>query len=172
MRRKLPLINVFFVLLAACLIVGCSSIPNSGNSSDVSEITLSNGGGQMVYWYKFVFKRDGTARYEGDVAPEYRGEAKSFGTSVKEGERVKYRGTITPEQFDALARLVYDKDFFSMKVDNGGVLGAPQTTTGVVSSGKRKEVFNQTGQGGEKLAEIENAIGTAANQIKWEKDVK
>lgn len=75
-------------------------------------------------------------------------------------------------QFESLVKLVNDNDFFSMKDDNGGVAGAPQTTTGVVNAGSRKEVRNQIGQGGEKLAEIEQAISRTADQIKWEKGLK
>jgi hypothetical protein len=171
MRRKLPLASVLLTLLT-CLGAACSSLSenkNSAASDGVSEITLSNGGGQMNYWYRITLRHDGTAEYLGDVSPERRRENKPFGQSTKENERVKYRGSLTQTQFETLAKLVTDNGFFSMKENDAGIADAPQTTTGVVRSGTRKEIRDQMGQGGEKLTEIEQAIARTADQIKWER---
>lgn len=174
MRMKLSFVIVFFVLLTVCLSAGCSSTPENKNSpasnSDISEISLSGGGGQMNYWYQIILRKDGTAKYLGDVSPGRRGENKPSGQSTKKDERVRYSGTLSQTQFETLVKMINDNGFFSMKEDNGGIADAPQTTTGVINFGKRKEVRNQRGQGGEKLTEIENAISRTADQINWALD--
>jgi hypothetical protein len=152
-----------FALFVALSIPGCRSV----SSPNISEISLGNGGGQMAFWYKIVFRKDGSAEYLGDVPPEMRrGAANSGNRGV---ERVKYYGKISATQFDELVRLINANGFFLLKDDYGGVMGAVQTTTTVLYDGGRKEVSNQIGQGGEKLSEIERAIDRAADEIKWTK---
>jgi hypothetical protein len=53
-----------------------------------------------------------------------------------------------------------------------GYLDAPLTTTGITFAGGRKEVSDQMGARGEKLAEINRALELAAGQIKWEPEAK
>ncbi|MGB7070741.1 MAG: hypothetical protein WBD22_14705 [Pyrinomonadaceae bacterium] len=176
MTIKLSFVIAVSICLTVCLTAGCSSLLKNkdfdASNSGIFEITLSNGGGQMNYWFQIILRKDGTAEYLGDVSPDRRSENRSFGQSTKEIQRVKYRGKLPQAQFEMLVKLINDNHFFSMREDNGGVMDAPQTTTGVVKSGTRKEVHNQLGQGGEKLAKIEHAISRATDQIKWEEELK
>ncbi len=159
---RLTLIRRFTgIVFVALSMLGCASV----SSPNISEISLGNGGGKVTFWYKIVLRKDGSAEYLGDVPPEMRrGTAAS---SSRSKERVAYRGTIPPEQFERLAILMKANGFFELKNDYGGVMDAVQTTTGVVFDGGRKEVSNQIGQGGEKLAEIERAIEGSADKIAW-----
>jgi hypothetical protein len=153
-------------VLLAFLLASCSSESSPG----ISEISLRNGGGQLVYWYQIVLRKDGTAEYLGDVGPERRRESKPFSNALDKGaERVKYRGRISQEQFNELEKLITRNGFFSLKDNYDGVSDAVQTTTSVVYSKGRKEVNNQIGQGGEKLSEIESTINRMADQIAWTK---
>ena len=160
---------VLLYFAAACIFfAGCSYI-SAPDATEIAEISLNNGGGQMSYGYRITFRRDGTAEYEGSVPPDERGKQKPSGTFPK--EKLFYRGAIKPEQFDALARLIKENGFFSMPARFGGIhTGGDQTTTAVaLSGGNRKEVSAQHGQGDEKLSVIELNISQTANQIKWEK---
>lgn len=162
MRSSAKAFNLFLVLL-------CTSC-SSARSPDISEVSLRSGGGQLSYWYQIVVRKDGTAEYLGDVSPERRRQPKSFDDVPGEGaKRLMYRGRISPEQFNELAKLIIKNDFFSLKDDYGGVADAVQTTTSVVYSGGRKEVNNQIGRGGEKLSEIERTVEKVADQITWAK---
>ncbi|MDT4969536.1 MAG: hypothetical protein QOJ64_4273 [Acidobacteriota bacterium] len=155
---------IAFNLFVAIFITGCTSAP----SPDISEVSFRSGGGQLSYWYQIVVRKDGTAEYLGDVSPERRRGPKSFDDVPGEGaKRVMYRGRISPEQFNELAKVIIKNDFFSLKDNYGGVADAVQTTTSVVYCGGRKEVSNQIGQGGEKLTEIERAIEQVADHIAW-----
>ena len=147
-----------FVLFVAVSILGCASV----KSRQISEISLGNGGGPMAFWYNIVLRKDGSAEYLGDVPPRMRRGTANAGN--RGAERVRYDGKISPAQFGEIVRLINANGFFALKEDFGGVMGAVQTTTGVVYDGGRKEVRNQIGQGGEKLAEIERFEAAASTK--------
>jgi hypothetical protein len=126
----------------------------------------------MAYWYEFTLRGDGTAEYVGDVSPERRGEARGGKTMAESPERVRYRGRVSAEQFHRLSELIYRNDFRSMPEGFPGYVDAPMTTTGVLFADGRKEVSDQMGARGERLAEINWAIEQVAGQITWERGDK
>jgi hypothetical protein len=169
MRRYTSII-VSCWLFAALLSAACASISDPAQS--VTEISLRNGGGQRAYWYEFTLRSDGTAEYVGDVSPERRGEARDEKTIAAATARVRYRGRVSAEQFGGLSRLIIRHDFRSMPETFPGYLDVPMTTTSVVFADRRKEVSDQMGVRGERLAEINRGIEQVVGQITWEREIK
>lgn len=119
-----------------------------------------------------MLRGDGTAEYVGDVSPERRGEARGGEVTAGNPGRVRYRGRVSAAQFRRLSELIIRNDFRSMPEGFPGYMDAPMTTTGVVFADGSKEVSDQMGARGERLAEINRAIEQVAEQIKWERGGK
>ena len=144
----------------------------SDQTQGVTEISLRSGGGRTAYWYEVTLRADGAARYVGDVSPERRGEARAGEMMAENSERVRFRGRVSAEQFRRLGELIIRNDFRSMPEGFPGYADAPMTTTAVLFADGRKEVSDQMGARGERLAEINRAIEQVAGQIKWEQGAR
>ena len=168
LMRRHTLIFACWWLSAASLTVACRPDPSQG----VTAISLRNGGGQTAYWYEYTLRGDGTAEYVGDVSPERRAEPRGGKIMAESPGRVRYHGRVSAEQFRGLSELIARSDFRSMPEGFPGYTDAPMTTTGVAFADGRKEVSDQMGVRGERLAEINRAIEQVAGQIKWEQGVR
>ncbi len=166
--RPITLIFLYLWLIAALLGAACSPDPLTG----ITEISLSNGGGQRAYWYQLKMRSDGAAEYVGDVSPESRYELRDERVAAGATSRVRFRGTVSTEQFRRLSELIIRNDFRSMPEGFPGFTDVPMTTTNVVFADTRKEVSDQMGVRGERLAEINRAIEQVMGQIRWEQDIR
>ena len=168
--RRYTIIFVGLWLYATLLCAACSA--TSDPSQSITEISFGNGGGQQAYWYEYTLRSDGTAEYIGDVSPERRNEVRGGRVMAGAADRIRYRGQVSAEQFRKLAELIIKNDFRSMPEGFPGYVDVPMTTTRVVFADRRKEVSDQLGVRGGRLAEINRAIEQVVGQIKWEQVVR
>lgn len=106
------------------------------------------------------------------MSPERRGEARDERSTAAGAARVRYRGRVSAEQFRRLSELIIRNDFRSLPEGFPGYAGAPMTTTAVAFAGGRKEVSDQMGVRGERLAEINRAVEQVAGRIEWAQEAK
>ncbi len=153
-------ISILLVLFTLIWVAGCAFAPKPSLAEDkyqISEITLERSGSWGIRsGYKVVLHKDGAAEYAGDTHAKRKG---------------KYRGQISKEQFEQLAKVIIENDYFSL----GDKYRAPVTdtdtiTTSVAYAGGRKRVEDFGRGGGERLTKIEQEIDKVAEQIAWVKD--
>lgn len=117
---------------------------------------------------KIVFHKDGRAKYSARLGFALRG----FNTNPDcKGE---FQGRIEIGEFESVARLLIQKNFFSLKDKYvaHGVADAETITTAVRYSAGLKTVSNYGGGGDDKVEEIQQAILSRAKQINWQKAAK
>ncbi|MFY9621848.1 MAG: hypothetical protein WAM70_16210 [Pyrinomonadaceae bacterium] len=114
---------------------------------------------------KIILRNDGTAEYFANLGRALRsGYAKS--RSEKKGS---FHATLDPRQFDQLAALVVQRDFFSRKDRySSSVADASTITTSIRYAGGRKTVVNYGGGGDDEVEEIQTAIISLAESIRWQ----
>jgi hypothetical protein len=114
---------------------------------------------------KIILRNDGTAEYLANLGMALRsGYAKSG--SEKKGP---FHGTLDPRQFDELAALVIQREFFSRKDRySSHVVDASTITTSIRYAGGRKTVVNYGGGGDDEVGEIQTAIISLAESIRWQ----
>jgi len=150
--------RMLLLLFAVVLSANCSVAPKpslTGERHEISEITLQRSGSWgLKSEYRVTFRKDGTAEYQGDVHAKLKG---------------KYRGKISNDQFEQLARLIIANDFFSLEDKYQALLtDIDMVTTSVVYAGGRKAVEDFGRGGGERLTQIESEIDKTAELIAWE----
>src|SRR6266545_4100907 len=118
----------------------------------ISEISYEWIGGWGVRdGYKITLSKDGTGEYFGDIAASRQG---------------KYRGSFDTAQFDQLASVIIQKDFFSRKNKySSGLTDADTIIISVVYAGGRKTVVNYGGGGDDEVVDIQRAIVSLSKQI-------
>jgi len=149
-----------FLLVVALSITSCSSGPQPGLAEDkykISEITLERSGSWgRQSGYKVVMRKDGAAEYTGDIHAKRKG---------------KYTGMISTEQFEQLAKLIIENDYFSLEDKYHALVTDTDTvTTNIVYSGGRKTVEDFGRGGGVGLTRIEQEIDRVLERIAWVKD--
>ena len=155
--RSVKVLPVLFMLVCG---IGYACAPKASLAEDkyqISEVTLGRSGG-MVFRsdYKVVLRKDGTAEYVGDEHARREG---------------KYHGRISKEQFQRLAKVIVENDYFSLDDEyRAQVTDADTVTTSVAYSGGRKRVEDHGRGGGERLTNIEREIEKVAEQITWVRD--
>ena len=114
---------------------------------------------------RIILRNDGTAEYLANLGMALRsGHAKSG--SEKKGS---LHATLDPRQFDQLAALVIQRDFFSRKDRySSPVADASTITTSIRYVGGRKTVVNYGGGGDDEVGEIQTAIISLAKSISWQ----
>jgi hypothetical protein len=153
-------VRTLLVLFALICIIGYAFAPKTSlaeNKRQISEVTLERSGG-MVFrsGYKVVLRKDGRAEYIGETYAKREG---------------KYRGHISKEQFERLAEVIVENDYFSLDDKyHAEVTDSDTITTSVVFSGGRKRVEDFGRGGGERLTNIEREIDKVAEQIVWVRD--
>jgi hypothetical protein len=156
-----------FPTILLTLMTGCSSSSTSSpnvptpkptvslDKYQISEITYKWGAGFVERdRYDVTLRKDGTAEYFGDVGASKKG---------------KYRGRIDTAQFDQLASLIIQKDFFSLK-DKYAADGTDADTViiSVLYAGGLKTVVNYGGGGDDEVGDVQRAIAQLASQITWQ----
>lgn len=150
------ILSILVLILAVAFAMNKSA--SAQTVGDITAIALKNDGGfGYDKGYEIVLHKNGAASYIGG--------ANSY------PRKGKFRGAITKQQFDRLARLIVSKDFFTLK-DRYEVklYDAATITTTVVYKNGRKTVVNPMGSAGRNLSDIENAIETIAAKIQWVKE--
>lgn len=105
--------------------------------------------------YKILLRRDGTALYRGGANVPLVGD---------------YIGSIDPETFARLARIVQSRGYFKLwdyYTDN--LTDGPTYTVSVVCDGVRKIVSDYDGAGPAELHAVQDAIDNVAGPIQWQK---
>lgn len=153
-------LKISLLLLAVLVAVRCSPTPKSSLAEDryqISEITLERSGSWGIKsGYKVVLRKDGSAKYTGDVDAKRKGN---------------YQGEVSKDRFEQLGSLIIASDFFSLADEYHALVKDDDTvTTSVEYSGGRKTVEDYGRGGGERLTKIELAIDITTEQIVWAKD--
>lgn len=163
----------FLIILgvSCVLVVTASVIRASQKEQAITEITLEmkEGFGNSRA-FKIVFREDGTAVYHGIADVPLKG---------------KYKGTISEEEFDELVEFLTVRNFNRLQstgplVVTGGTpvgsMSASSIVTSVVVGGKRRNVeraynmkIDNPNPPTKELLEIEKAITTLSERVKWEK---
>lgn len=151
-------------LVLVFLVFATASVgqPASSSSTRISEITLEKYGcSPPCYSYKATLRRDGTATYIG------------IQLTTRQGE---WQGTILSTDFDELAKLITQLDYFKFQEQYGNVgTHFGPVITSVVRDGSRKTVadhgrFNPAGP--LKLLWIQAAIEVVLDSVKDWKQIK
>ena len=177
-KKSRPLAAVCFVTLLV-LTVACSPKTPSPTNSATAEATVDPRQYQIseityeldVNWGiketdKIILRSDGTAEYLANLGMALRGgDVKS--ASEQKGS---FHATFDARQFDQLAALVIQRDFFSRKDRySASVKDASTITTDIRYAGGRKTVANYGGGGDDDVGEIQSAVISVAKSIHWQK---
>jgi hypothetical protein len=172
-------------LAAVCLLtllvftVACSPKTPSPTNSATAEPTVDSRQYQIseityeldVNWGiketdKIILRNDGTAECHANLGLALRrGQAKSAAE-----QKGSFHATFDARQFDQLAALVIQRDFFSRKDRySTAVADAATITMSIRYAGGRKTVVNYGGAGDNEVGEIQSAVISLANSIDWQK---
>lgn len=172
MRRFLSILLLSFI--AASLPAAHASQNKDESKDEITEIgvEMTPGYSTSARAFTILLKRDGTASYHGIANMKLLG---------------KFKGTISTEDFDALAQFLKAKNYAKLKSltlsgnaasvsSTVPLMGATMTTI-VVVGGKRRTIerplsvkVDGPDAPPKELLEIENAITSTAMKIKWAKD--
>lgn len=183
----------FSLLFLATLFIfaGCSAV--APPIEEIFEISLRKQTGLLGVTFTITFRRDATAggecvfyNLDRNNKPRSIEYAESFckdlylknPTAFVETKnsyndihlKGSFSGNIFRDNFEQLAELINKNGFISMSDKNVELAkdAPPDFTKVIYASGAAKEVSDNLGNGGEKLAEIKRAIYDAAKEIKWE----
>jgi hypothetical protein len=170
-KKSRTLAAVCFVTLLV-LTVACSPETPSPTNSVTAEPTANPQQYQIseityeldVNWGiketdKIILRNDGTAEYVANL-----------GMALRRGHAGLFHATFDARQFEQLAALVIQRDFFSRKDRySSGVVDASTITTSVRYAGGRKTVVNYGGGGDDEVGEIQSAVISVAKSIHWQK---
>ncbi|HYW71663.1 MAG TPA: DUF6438 domain-containing protein [Pyrinomonadaceae bacterium] len=153
---------LFLLMAAVCV--------SAQTQAGITEITLemNPGSSPSARAFRIHLLDDGTGFYTGDANVKLMG---------------KYRGLLAREEFQRLAQFIEEHGFFKLKTvfpssrgsSTFGVV-APSVITTVKKASNQTSIerpigvkINDPEPPGKQLLDIENAITSAAMQIKWEK---
>ena len=115
---------------------------------------------------RIILRNDGTAEYVANLGTALRRGHDQSGPEQKGS----FHATFDARQFDQLAALVIQRDFFSRKDRySSAVADASTITTSILYSGGRKTIINYGGGGDDEVGEIQRAIISVARSIHWQK---
>ena len=142
------------ILFATCL--GCYAPPPAPAATEaVEEITLHRTISGLGYGahYTVTLRSDGTASYHGLA------NVPMFGD---------YQARVDQEAFRRLVEHAIRIGFWTLEDKyRGRASDQPSTTTTLVASGRRKEVFNYGLAAPNEVREFENAIEDVARRLAW-----
>jgi hypothetical protein len=159
MLKDKAMMHYMLTILLLAMTANCSHFTQSStlpqDKYQISEINFERSGSFGVpSGYKVVLRKDGTAIYDGESSAKRKG---------------KYYGKVDSKQFEEIAKLIAEQNFFSLEDRiNSGWTDAYSITISVLHKGGRKKVENHNG--GDRLMEIGKAIDSVAVQITWQKD--
>lgn len=177
--RQYQVVTAHLVLVISIL-TGCSSpksTTNLGNPTpsidsatlakyQISEITYEldvNWGINEID--KIVMRKDGAAEY-------LAGHGAAFRNDLNPHPQFKgsYRGNFDPAEFQNLATIIIQSDFFSRNDRYSSLVADASTiTTTVVYAGGRKTAVNYGGGGDHDVGNVQQAIIGLAKKVPWRK---
>ena len=148
--------------------------PSSMSSADISQISLTYFRHEGLMYgaeknrsvtNRVGFTSDGTAyKIEGEI---------NYENSVKVGQKTtSYKGTITKEQFEELAKVLIENDFVNESNAKDNITDSSNYTLKIKYSGGEKEIItSNTGKDTPEINTILEAFKKLQNQIEF-KEVK
>jgi hypothetical protein len=128
--------------------------PAQATAPSIQEIALERRCFRCENQYKLTFRRDGAATRT------------SFGSAPVDRT---FKGTVTPEEFAALATLMQREGFFDLNdtYRDPGLADGEWATTSAAADGRNKAVLNSNRVGPPKLKAIEDAIDALGKKVAW-----